>query len=427
MKNTEIAAAFDLVADILEFQAANPFRVRAYRNAARTIGDLSEPLEKIAANPERKLTDIAGIGAELAEKIKTMVTTGSLPMLVDLQSQVPASVLALLRIPGVGPKKAAALHKELGIKTLEELKAACQEARVRSIKGFGEKTEATILAGLSFAASPEVSRMYWAEADVYAQALLEHMRDCKHIAQMELAGSYRRGRETIGDLDLLVESDDVEQVMDHFGKFESVISVLARGDTKMSVQLANALQVDLRIVPAKSYGAALAYFTGSKAHNVVLRGMAKDRGLKINEYGVFKTAAPSKDKKKSKSASKNTEDKPESEDEGIYIAGRTEEDVYATLDMPWIPPELREDRWEFKWAAENKLPKLIELSDMQGDLHMHTNATDGKATLEEMVEAAHRPGPEIHRHHRSLTARYGGQRHECRPIAPPVGANRQVE
>ncbi len=176
--------------------------------------------------------------------------------------------------------------------------------------------------------------------------------------------------------------------MDHFGKFESVISVLRGQHTKMSVQLANALQVDLRIVPAKSYGAAVAYFTGSKAHNVVLRGMAKDRGLKINEYGVFKTAGPQKEKKKTKSASKKVGDKADDGDEGIYIAGRTEEDVYATLDLPWVSPELREDRWEFKWAVENKLPKLIELSDMQGDLHMHTNSTDGKATLEEMVEAA---------------------------------------
>jgi len=396
MKNAEIAAAFDLVADILEFQDANPFRVRAYRNASRTITDLAEPLEKIAADPSRKLTQIAGIGAELAVKIQTMVATGSFPMLVELQAQVPQSVLAILRIPGLGPKKAAALHKELGIKTLEELKAACQECRVRSIKGFGEKTEAAILAGLDFAASPEVARMYWAEADVFAQALLEHMRGCKGITQMELAGSYRRGRETIGDLDLLVESDHVQEVMDHFGAFESVISVLGRGETKMSVQLANALQVDLRIVPAKSYGAALVYFTGSKAHNVVLRGMAKDRGLKINEYGVFNmaaAAAPAKNQKNTKATDKPkkkpTVDKDADEaDEGVYIAGRTEKDVYATLDLPWIPPELREDRWEFAWAAENKLPKLIELADMQGDLHMHTDSTDGKATLEEMVEAA---------------------------------------
>jgi DNA polymerase (family 10) len=309
-------------------------------------------------------------------------------MLVELQAQVPQSVMALLRIPGVGPKKAAALHKELGIKTLEELKAACQQCRVRSIKGFGEKTEAAILAGLDFAASPEVARMYWAEADIYAQALLEHMRRCKCVTQMELAGSYRRGRETIGDLDLLVESDHVEEAMDHFATFESVISVLARGETKMSVQLANALQVDLRIVPAKSYGAALAYFTGSKAHNVVIRGMAKDRGLKINEYGVFKMAAPPKAKKATKPATRKVAENGDDGDEGIYIAGHTEKDVYATLDLPWIPPELREDRWEFPWAAEHKLPNLIELDDMQGDLHMHTNSTDGKATLEEMVEAA---------------------------------------
>jgi DNA polymerase (family X) len=403
MKNSEIAAAFDLVADILEFQNANPFRVRAYRNASRTIGDLAEPLQKIAADANRKLTDISGVGAELAEKIKVMIATGSLPMLVELQAQVPQSVLALLRIPGVGPKKAALLHKELGIKTLEELKAACEAQKVRALKGFGEKTEATILAGLSFAASSEVARLYWAEADVYAQALLVHMRECSHVQKIELAGSYRRGRETIGDLDMLVESDNVTEVMDHFGAFENVISVLGRGETKMSIQLSNALQVDLRIVPAKSYGAALVYFTGSKAHNVVLRGMAKDRGLKINEYGVFKIDAPAKDTKskgKSKTVAKQASgtltpalsqkerEKEADAAEGIYIAGRTEKDIYATLDLPWIPPELREDRWEFAWAAENKLPKLIELDDMVGDLHMHTEASDGKASLEEMVAAA---------------------------------------
>ncbi|HTQ39197.1 MAG TPA: DNA polymerase/3'-5' exonuclease PolX [Pirellulales bacterium] len=386
MKNSEIAAAFDLVADILEFQNANPFRVRAYRNASRTIGDLAEPLEKIAADANRKLTDIAGIGADLAEKIKVMLATGSLPMLVELQAQVPQSVLALLRIPGLGPKKAALLHKELGIKTLEELKAACEAQKVRALKGFGEKTEATILAGLAFAASPEVERMYWAEADTYAQALVEHLRAAKSVKQIELAGSYRRGRETIGDLDVLVESRDVQEVMDRLATFEGIDTVLGRGETKMSVRLANGLQIDMRIVEAKSYGAALVYFTGSKAHNVVLRGMAKDRGLKINEYGVFKMEAPPE--KNKKKASKPAKEDADEAAEGIYIAGRTEKDVYATLDLPWIPPELREDRWEFAWAEENKLPKLIELDDMVGDLHMHTDASDGKATLEEMVAAA---------------------------------------
>ena len=211
--------------------------------------------------------------------------------------------------------------------------------------------------------------MYWAEADEYAQMLLAHLTVCPHVKQIHLAGSYRRGRETIGDLDALVESTNAAEVMDRLGTFDGVETVLGRGDTKMSIRLGNGLQIDVRIVEESAYGAALGYFTGSKAHNVVLRGMAKDHGLKINEYGVFCIDGKGE---------KQTE---------TYVAGRTEEDVYATLDMPWIPPELREDRWEFRWAAEGKLPKLIEEADIVGDLHMHTNSTDGKATLEEMAAA----------------------------------------
>ncbi len=380
MKNSDVAAAFDLIADILEFQGANSFRVRAYRAASRTIHDLSEPIAKICCDPERKLTDISGIGADLSVKVRTLVETGKLPMLEELQAQVPPSVLTLLRIPGMGPKKAAVLHKELGIKSLDDLKAACDSQRVRALKGFGEKTEATILAGLSFAASPEIERMYWAEADSYAHSLREHLQSCPSLKQIEMAGSYRRRRETIGDLDVLVESDNPDEVMDRLAEFDGIAAVLGRGTTKMSIRLGNGLQIDLRIVPTESFGAALQYFTGSQAHNIVLRGLAKDRGLKINEYGVFKVA--SKPKKKA----------DDSEEPGVYIAGRTEEDVYATLDLPWIPPELRENRWEFAWATEGKLPKLIEEVDIQGDLHMHTDATDGKATLAEMIVAAQQRG-----------------------------------
>jgi DNA polymerase (family 10) len=395
MKNAEVAAAFDLIGDILEFQGANPFRVRAYRNASRTVHDLGEPLSSILEDSNRELTDISGIGADLAEKITALVTTGTLPMLEELKTQVPQSVLALLRIPGVGPKKAAMLHKELGIKTLDELKAACQEQRVRTLKGFGEKTEAAIIAGLKFAAAPEIARMYWAEADMYAQALREHLLTCKSVKQFEMAGSYRRGRETIGDLDALVESSDPGEVMDRFAEFEGIAAVLGRGETKMSVRLVNDLQIDLRIVRVESFGAALQYFTGSKEHNVVLRGMAKDRGLKINEYGVFridekaKAASPAAKPKPSTKATKPAAADAEGEEpDGVYIAGRTEEDVYATLDLPCFPPELRENRLEFQWAAAGKLPTLVEAADIQGDLHMHTDATDGKATLEEMAAAA---------------------------------------
>lgn len=369
MHNPQIADSLDMVADLLEFQGANQFRVRAYRNGARIVRDLPEPILALIESPDRKLTDIQGIGADLADKITTLATTDKLPFLEQLQSEVPQSVLALLRIPGLGPRKAATLHKELGIKTLDELKAACEAHQVQALKGFGAKTEQAIMAGIATAATIQ-DRMYWAKADVVAQALRSHLQACPSVEQVELAGSYRRGRETIGDLDALCVSKNVAEVMDHFGQFVGLGDVIARGDTKMSIRLVSGLQIDLRVVPAESFGAALQYFTGSKDHNVVLRGLAKDKGLKINEYGVFRV-----DKGKE-----------------TYIAGATEADVYATLGLPCFPPELREARKEFDWAAQGTLPKLIETDDICGDLHMHTTATDGQATLPEMVAAAQARG-----------------------------------
>jgi DNA polymerase (family 10) len=377
MSNAEIATVFDQVADLLEFQGANPFRVRAYRNAAHTVRTLAEPISKIAADPSRKLTEISGIGKDLASSIQTLIATRRLSLLEELQAQIPHSALAMLRIPGLGPKKAATLFNELKITTLEQLKAACDAGQVRALKGFGAKTEATILAGLPFATSEELVRLYWAEADVFAQQLREHLSSCSSVKQLEIAGSYRRGKETVGDLDILVESSDINEVMDRLAEFPSIEKVLGRGETKMSVHLATGLQVDLRIVPAESFGAALQYFTGSKDHNVVLRGLAKDRGLKINEYGVFRVRA---------------DEEAAGPTAGEYIAGSTEADVYATLDLPLFPPELRENRREFEWARAGKLPRLIELSDMVGDLHMHTTATDGHNTLEEMAAAAQARG-----------------------------------
>jgi DNA polymerase (family 10) len=365
MNNAEIAAVFDEIADLLEFKAANPFRVRAYRNAARQILSLTEPLTVVAADPNRKLTEIEGIGSDLSEKIGILLETGDLPMRQELLAEVPHSVLTLLRIPGLGPKKAAVLFKELNIKTLEDLREACQANRVQALKGFGKKTEESILKGLEQAIAVE-PRMYWAEADDIAQAILAHLKACRSIQQMAPAGSYRRGRETVGDLDIVVVSDNASEVMDRLGDFASVAAVIARGDTKMSVRLGAGLQVDLRVVPAESFGAALQYFTGSKEHNVVVRGLAKGKGLKINEYGVFRGEES--------------------------IAGRSEVEVYATLGLPCFPPEMREASREFDWAREGELPRLIELGDLCGDLHMHTTETDGRATLEEMVAAAQQRG-----------------------------------
>jgi len=371
MNNMRIADALDQIADILEFQGANSFRVRAYRNGSRIVRSYSQPLEAIVNDPERKLTDIAGIGKDLADKISTLVTTGKLPWLEQLQTEVPPSVMTLLRIPGLGPKKAAVLVRELGVSSLDELRDACQAQRVRGLKGFAAKTEETILAGIDQTATA-IDRIYWATADEFAQAISAHLAQCPSVEKIEMAGSYRRGRDTIGDLDVLVVSSNPAEVMDRFASFVEAAGVLGRGDTKMTIRLLGGLQVDLRVVPAESFGAALQYFTGSKDHNVVLRGIAKNRGLKVNEYGVFRL-----------------EDSRE-----IYVAGRTEEEVYGALGLPCFPPELREARREFEWVAAGALPKLIELGDLRGDLHMHTTATDGKNTLEEMAAAAQARGLE---------------------------------
>lgn len=365
MTNRDIAAVFDQVADLLEFQDANPFRVRAYRNGARKIGDLSEPLAGIVADEDRSLTDLDGIGKDLAEKIRTLLETGSLPMLDELLAKIPPTVLALLRVPGLGPKKAAVLHRELNIESLDQLGAACKAEQVRQLKGFGAKTEETILKGIAIAAQAD-ERTRWADADAIARELLAHMQGIEGARQLEMAGSYRRGRETVGDLDLLIDADEATPAMDRFEAFPGVAEILVRGGTKMSVRLQSGMQVDLRVVPERSFGAALQYFTGSKDHNVEIRGRAKQSGLKINEWGVFRVDG----------------------DEETYLAGATEQEVYAALDLPWFPPELREARHEFVWAEEGGLPTLIEQADIRGDLHMHTTDSDGKASLEEMVEAA---------------------------------------
>jgi len=365
MTNAEIAAALEQIADLLEFQGSNPFRIRAYRSGARAIHDLPESVEQILGAADRRLTDIDGIGKDLAEKVATLATTGSVPILDELLLEVPATVLDILRVPGLGPKRAAVLYNQLLVTTLDELREACQAQRVRQLKGFGAKTEAAILAGLDIAARA-AERIYWAQADPIAQSIRRHLQACEAIDEMELAGSYRRGKDTVGDLDILVVAGDAKEVMDRFGEYGGADEVLLRGDTKMSIRLDSGLQVDLRVVPAESFGAALQYFTGSKDHNVVLRGMAKARGLKINEYGVFRGKR--------------------------QIAGRTEEGVYAALDLPCFPPELREARREFEWAEAGKLPELVQLRDIRGDLHVHSTWTDGQATIEEMAGAARQRG-----------------------------------
>jgi len=295
-----------------------------------------------------------------------------LKQLDELFEVVPKSVLDLLNVPKLGPKKCAALFNELGIESLEQLKAACEAQQVQALSGFGAKTEQQILEGIAIAAAAN-ERILWAAADKMAQRIRTYMADCNAIEQLEFAGSYRRGRETVGDLDILVDSKQAEQVMDHFAGFSEITSVIVRGSTKMSVRLEDEFQVDLRVVPKDSFGAALQYFTGSKNHNVVIRGRAKQMGLKINEWGVYEV----------------------NDGDESWIAGTTERDVYETLDLPYFEPEIREARREVEWAEQDQLPELITLDQIVGDLHMHTTATDGKNSIQEMADAARERGLEF--------------------------------
>lgn len=366
MDNRQVSASLDQLADLLEFQGANSFRVRAYRRAAATIAACAEQIVDRLNDPLKPLTELPGIGQDLAQKIETLARTGTLPQLEELYQQIPPSVLDLVRVPALGPKKAAVLFRELGIRNLSDLRAGCLSGRIAALKGFGAKSCEKILHGIEIAEQAN-QRIRCDVADRFAAELRAYMESADSGHPLEFAGSYRRGRETVGDLDLLVASADPRSVMDHLGQFPEVVEIIARGETKMSVRVRNGLQVDLRVVAADSMGAAWQYFTGSQDHNVTLRGRAKDRGLKVNEYGVFRVHADGGEER---------------------IASVTESDVYAAIGLPWIPPELRENRDEFRWADAGILPELITLGDLRGDLHMHTVATDGSGTIEEMAAAA---------------------------------------
>lgn len=358
--NADIAAIFEEIADLLEIQGANPFRVRAYRNAARTVGEFGRDLAAMIARGQA-LPKIPGIGEDLARKIHEIASTGKSSFLEQLHKELPESITELLHIPGLGPKKVKALYERIRVDSLEDLRAAAQAGRIRELPGFGEKTERHILEALAVRRD-STRRFKRPVAAQYAEALAATLRTLPGVTQVEIAGSYRRCCETVGDIDLLVTARDSVPVMARFTGYDEVAEVLSQGGTRASVVLKRGLQVDLRVVAEASYGAALAYFTGSKAHNIVLRKRAQARGLKLNEYGVFRGETP--------------------------IAGETEESVYAALGLPWIPPELREDRGEVEWAERGPLPQLVTRADLKGDLHCHTRASDGANTLREMAEAA---------------------------------------
>lgn len=368
MDNEWIASHFDEMAELLEIRGESTFRVRAYRNGAKSIRDLTESVASIIADPNRNLTDLPGIGDAISEKCKVLLETGKIPQLEELRKEVPAGLLQIMRVPGLGAKKAKALYESLGISSIQELRTACEQHKVRELKGFAAKTEETILKSLDLVESAS-ARMLLDEASYLVESLRKHLREVDSIQQLEFAGSFRRGKETVGDLDIVIVSAHPDEAMDRFAAFPRLQEVIARGDTKMSIRVAGGFQVDMRVVPAESFGAALQYFTGSKEHNVEIRGRAKKLGLRINEYGVYRE-----------------------EDLDHPIAGTTEESVYAAVKLPWIPPEMRESRGEFEMAEQGKLPELITYANLRGDLHMHTTATDGENTLEEMVAAAQARG-----------------------------------
>jgi DNA polymerase (family X) len=369
MNNADIARVFEEMADLLELRGENAFRVRAYRNGAKQIADLSQPVATILADPTQDLKSFSGIGATLAEKCETLVATGKLPQLDELRASTPAVLIKMTRIPGLGAKKAATLQKELNLQTLDDLREACEQHRVRELKGFAAKTEQIILDGLAIAEAAS-QRLRIDQAERLVHRLRSHLESLPQIKQLEFAGSYRRGKETIGDVDILVTSDDHAAVMDQLESFAGRVSVIARGDTKMSIRVDEQFQVDLRVVPEESFGAALQYFTGSKEHNVAIRSRARKMGLTVNEYGVAKLDQPD-----------------------VYIAGRTEEELYQAIGLAWISPELREGRREIDWSESGAiLPELIQHDDIIADLHMHTHATDGANSMEEMAQAARRRG-----------------------------------
>jgi len=360
VQNSDVSDIFNKVADLLEIEGANPFRVRAYRNAARTISSLPRSVSDMIES-EENLTELPGIGEDLAGKIKEVVQTGSLAQLEALESSTPSELSRLMKVAGLGPKRVKAIYENLGVVDLKSLKEAAEKGKVRELEGFGKKTEQTILEELEDVEDRE-ERIKLMEAEQRASPLVAYLRKTKGIKEITVAGSYRRRKETVGDLDILVTCKKGSNVMDRFAEYEDVKKVVSKGTTRSTIVLRSGLHVDLRVLRQVSYGAALHYFTGSKAHNIAVRKLGVKKKLKINEYGVFK-------------GKKRT-------------AGKTEKQVFEAVNLPYIEPELRENRGEVEAAQKGSLPQLVGLDDIRGDLHAHTKKTDGHASLKEMADAA---------------------------------------
>jgi len=382
LHNADIAAIFEEIADLLEIRGENPFRIRAYRNAARSVAEFGRDIKSLF-DKGGELPKLPGIGTDLAAKIHEIAATGSSALLERLRKEFPSAITELLRIPGLGPKRVKLLYDGLRVQTIDELRQAARSGRIREVPGFGEKTELHILQSLE-AQADQGRRVKLPIAAQYADALVAYLKKLPGVKQAVVAGSFRRMRETVGDLDILVTADGDSPVMGKFCAYDEVKEILAQGETRASVVLKSGLQVDLRRVPASSYGAALHYFTGSKAHNIAIRRLAQERGLKLNEYGVFRGER--------------------------RIAGDTEESVFKAVGLPYIPPELREDRGEIEAAHGGRLPQLITREDLKGDLHVHTRASDGHDTVKQMALAAQALGLgyiAITEHSRRLAVAHG--------------------
>jgi DNA polymerase (family 10) len=363
MDKEKVADILVEIGILLELMGENPFKTRAYANAARTIENLSEPLEKIVA--EKRLGEIKGIGEALEQKITELVETGKLIYYEQLKAATPPGFFEMLQLSGVGPKKIKALHDKLGIDSVEKLEAACKSGKVAELDGFGEKTAANILEAIELRRT-YASKHLLSDALRAAEPVLENLRAHSEVIRCSAAGSLRRFKEIIGDIDLLASSKEPADVLEFFVSQPGIVKILAKGETKASVILEGGIQSDLRVVSDAEFPFALAYFTGSKEHNIVMRQRAIQRGLRLNEYGLFKS-------------------KEETRDPKLLVACKTEEEIFAKLDLPYIEPEIREDLGEFAAAGKNELPKLVQWTDLKGSLHNHSNWSDGKGSLEEIA------------------------------------------
>ncbi len=366
-RNRELAFIFEKIADILEFLGDNPYRVGSYRRAANLISELPEDIEEIYR--AGKLARLPGIGSSTLLKIEEFLRTGTVKKYEDLRKRVPEDLLELMDVPGVGPKTLRVAYEKLGVRTREDFLRVLRDGSLARLPGFGPKKVENILRGMELWRSAQ-ERIPLPEAFPMAEDVVEHLREEKSLLNVSVAGSLRRMKETIGDIDILVsaERENWRRIHEHFVRYPEVVKVLAKGETKSSIVLKSGRQVDLRTVEPLNWGAALQYFTGSKEHNIRIRDIAKEKGLKVNEYGVFRA------------------------DTGERLGGRTEEEVYELVGMEWIPPELRENWGEIELAIERKLPELVTFGEIKGDFHVHTDWSDGINSLEEVVESAYRLG-----------------------------------